>query len=224
MAPIRLASAMLGRVDGDEPLLPRVQSLVTEQLAHISRLVGDLVESGGAGGAGLQIERRAVNLKAIVEAAIATCRPALSARGQRLEAELVASPVEVLGDAERLAQVVSNLLDNASKHSHDGGRIGLGLSLDGATVRLSISDDGIGITPQMLPHVFDPFVQDPQALGLNGVGLGIGLTVVRALVEAHGGSLVAQSQGSGCGSQFVVELPAAGAAPGEAVTQRILPV
>jgi signal transduction histidine kinase len=133
--------------------------------------------------------------------------------------------IEIQGDAARLEQIVSNLLDNASKHTHDGGRINLSVVVTAERMVLTVTDDGIGITPQMLPYVFEPFVQDTPALGFHGVGLGIGLTVVRALVRAHGGDLVAHSAGAGSGSQFVVTLPlaacgpitqAAGAAAGDA--------
>jgi diguanylate cyclase len=105
--------------------------------------------------------------------------------------------------------VVSNLLDNASKFTHEGGRIGLSVVVTADTLMLTVSDNGIGITPQMLPKLFEPFVQDAQALGSSGVGLGIGLTVARALVQAHGGTLVAHSAGVSRGSQFVVTLPRA---------------
>jgi signal transduction histidine kinase len=117
------------------------------------------------------------------------------------------------GDAIRLQQIVSNLLDNASKHTYDGGRISLSAVVTADSMALTVSDDGIGITPQMLPYVFEPFVQDTRTLGFHGVGLGIGLTVVRALAQAHGGDLVAHSAGAGRGSQFVVTLPLAASSP-----------
>jgi signal transduction histidine kinase len=117
--------------------------------------------------------------------------------------------LEVLGDADRLELVVSNVLDNASKHTHDGGRIGLAVVVGADSLTLTVSDNGIGITPQVMPFIFEPFVQDTPALGSRGIGLGIGLTVARTMVQAHGGSLVAHSAGTGRGSQFVITLPRA---------------
>ena len=114
------------------------------------------------------------------------------------------------GDAGRLTEVISNLLDNASKYTPLGGEIGLSLVLSGAWLQLMVSDNGIGITPEALPRVFEPFVQERHATVHDGGGLGIGLTVVRELVVAHGGTVSARSAGLGRGSQFVVNLPAGG--------------
>jgi len=133
----------------------------------------------------------------------------ITERGQRFKLQRPPGTLEVQGDAARLEQVVSNLLDNASKYTHEGGRIGLSIDVTADTLKLTVADNGIGITPQMLPHVFEPFVQDAQALCSSGVGLGIGLTVARALVQAHGGSLVAHSAGFSRGSRFTVTLPRA---------------
>jgi diguanylate cyclase len=116
----------------------------------------------------------------------------------------------VHGDPVRLAQIIRNLLDNASKYTPKSGDIGLLVVVVDDTIVMTVSDNGIGITTDALPKVFEPFVQEPHAIGFSGAGLGIGLTVVRELVEAHGGSVVAHSAGSGLGSQFVVTLPLAG--------------
>ena len=213
MAPIRLATAMLGRSQTDEPLLPRVQSIIEHQLAQMSRLVGGLHEASPPGGSALQLEHTRVDMAAVIEAAVLAFEPLMAARGQRLQIDRPASALEVRGDPIRLAQIVRNLLDNASKYTPEGGEIGLTVAASGDELAINVADSGIGITAQALPHIFEPFVQDSRAIGLNGVGLGIGLTVVRALVQAHGGSVVASSAGSGCGSLFVVRLPVAGRAP-----------
>ena len=107
----------------------------------------------------------------------------------------------------RLTQVLCNLLDNASKYTQVGGEIGLYVTVLEEALVLTVSDNGIGITAEALPKVFEPFVQDKLAVGFNGTGLGIGLAVVRELVDAHGGSVAASSPGIGFGSQFVVTLP-----------------
>ena len=209
MAPIRIAAAMLGGLPTDEHLLPRVQGIVDQQLTQMSRLLGELVDASAVDTGGLALDRRPIDMAQVIDAAVAVCRPAMDERGQRFEFHRPPGALQVQGDAVRLEQIVSNLLDNASKHTYDGGRISLAVAVTADSVALTVSDDGIGITPQMLPYVFEPFVQDIHALGFHGVGLGIGLTVVRALVRAHDGDLVAHSAGAGRGSQFVVTLPLA---------------
>jgi signal transduction histidine kinase len=212
LAPIRIATAMLGGLPTDE-LLPRVQGLVEQQMTQMSRLVGKLVDASPVDTGGLALDRRPVDMVQVIDASVAFCRPAMDERGQRFELHRPPDAPQVQGDAVRLQQIVSNLLDNASKHTYDGGRIRLSVVVTADSLALTVSDDGIGITPQMLPYVFEPFVQDTRALGFHGVGLGIGLTVVRALVRAHGGDLVAHSAGAGRGSQFVVTLPLAASGP-----------
>ena len=213
MAPIRIASAMLGGLPTDERLLPRVEGIVEQQLTQMSRLVGELVDASAVDTGGLALDRRPVDMAQVIDAAVAACRPAMDERRQRFEFHRPPDVLQMQGDAVRLEQIVSNLLDNASKHTYDGGRISLSVVLTADSLALTVSDDGIGITPQMLPYIFEPFVQDIHALGFHGVGLGIGLTVVRALVRAHDGDLVAHSAGAGRGSQFVVTLPLAASGP-----------
>jgi len=212
MAPIRIASTMLGRAAAEEPLLPRVQGLVEQQMTRMSQLVGNLVEAAVTAPRDWELERHWIDLAQVIDAAVATHRPQMQARGQRFESHRPPGALGVLGDAARLELVVSNLLDNASKHTHDGGSIGLSVEAAGQTLTLTVSDNGIGISAHLLLQLFEPFVQDAHTLGLNGVGLGIGLTVARALVRAHGGDLVAHSAGPRRGSQFVVTLPLAASA------------
>jgi diguanylate cyclase len=133
-------------------------------------------------------------------------------RSQRFEMHRPPGALGVQGDAARLEQIVGNLLDNASTHTHEGGRISLSVVVDADNMTLTVSDNGIGITAQTLPHVFEPFVQGTLALGFDHIGPGIGLTVTRSLVQAHGGRIVAQSPGVNRGSRFVVTLPLAAVA------------
>ena len=209
MAPIRIAAEMLGRRPDEVPLLPRVQQLVEQQITRMSRLVDCLVEASDAAPDGLELDHRWVDLAKVIDAAVAAYRPRLDRHGQRFESSRPAGALGVLGDAARLEQVVANLLDNACTHTPDGGRIRLAVVVDADRLTLTVSDDGIGISPQLLPYVFEPFVLDALALDFSGVGLGIGLTVVRALVRAHGGDIAAHSAGTRRGSQFVVTLPLA---------------
>ena len=207
MAPIRIASAMLGRADDGEPLLPRLQAIVEPQVAQISHFVSDLLELSEVGTGTLRLERTVVDMAAIIDEAVAASRAFIDTRLQHFELHLPSCALEVHGDPTRLAQVVRNLLDNASRFTAEDGNITLAVEVVGDTLVLTVSDTGIGITAQILPLLFRPFMQDVRAIGYRGGGLGIGLTVVRALVEGHGGSVAARSAGSGLGSQFVVTLP-----------------
>lgn len=206
LAPISNAAALLGTLPAEE-LLPRLQAVIERQVAQISRLVEDLLDVSRASTGKLRLERRRVDLAGIIGEAVDGSRPARKKRGQQLEVHRPAGALEVHGDPIRLTQVLGNLLDNASKYTPIGGEIGLSVVVAGDTIVMTVSDNGIGITADALPHIFEPFVQDPLAIGFNSAGLGIGLTVVRELVEAHGGNVSVTSAGSGLGSQFVVTLP-----------------
>jgi signal transduction histidine kinase len=206
-APIRIATAMLGRAAADEPLLPRLQAIVEPQVAQISRFVGNLLEMSQVSAGALKLERQSVDMAAIIGEAVAAARAFMDIRLQHFELHLPECALEVHGDPVRLVQVVMNLLDNASKFTPEGGRIALAVEVTGDTLVMTVSDTGIGITAQALPLLFKPFMQDIRAIGYSSIGVGLGLTVVRVLVEGHGGSVVARSAGSGLGSQFVVTLP-----------------
>ena len=131
----------------------------------------------------------------------------MDTRLQSLVVEVPSCALQLQADPLRLTQVLSNLLDNASKYTPNGGEIRISVAEVDDAFMVTVSDRGIGITAEALPTVFEPFVQDAHAITFNGTGLGIGLTVVRELVEAHGGKVVASSAGSGLGSEFVVTLP-----------------
>lgn len=210
LAPLSNVAAMLGRVHTDEPLLLRLQAVIVRQVQHMTRLVSDLLDVSRVSTGKLRLACRVVDLVGVLEDAVDTCQAALSARQQHLITHLPQRPLEVEGDPIRLAQVFSNLLGNASKYTPDSGQIELSILESDAAIAITVSDNGIGITAATLPHVFEPFRQDTQAAGFNGEGLGIGLTVVRELVQAHGGHVIAQSAGSGLGSRFVVTLPRSG--------------
>jgi diguanylate cyclase len=134
-------------------------------------------------------------------------RAAIAARGQQFGVHLPAVAVSVNGDRLRLGQVVANLIGNASKYTPDFGVIELSLAVEGSCVVITVADNGIGITPAALSDVFQPFVQERHATQFDGSGLGIGLALVRELVQGHGGTVAAVSEGAGCGSRFTVTLP-----------------
>ncbi|MGZ5275077.1 MAG: diguanylate cyclase domain-containing protein [Caldimonas sp.] len=207
LAPIRNAVAVMGQPLTNETTLRRMQVIIERQVGHLTRLIGDVVDVTRVGIGKLRIERRPVDIVDIVDQAIHASRPAMDTRLQTFIVELPAFPLQVHGDPTRLSQVISNLLDNASKYTPDGGSIHLSVERSDEAIVITVSDTGIGITADVLPQVFEPFVQDDHAIGFNGVGLGIGLTVVRDLVNAHGGTIVACSDGKDLGSRFVVSLP-----------------
>lgn len=208
-APIRLASAMLGRTHDDEPLLARLQAIIEQQAQSMSRLVAAVQDVGHAKAGALQLNREPVDWVDLLRTAVNAIAAQMDMRRQHFVASWPASTVMLLGDRARLAQIAGNLLDNASKYTPDGGEIRLTLEATADSAVLTVSDTGIGITAQALAEIFNPFVQDELALGFNGIGRGIGLTVVRSLVEAHGGTVRAYSVGAGLGSRFVVSLPRA---------------
>ena len=213
LAPIRIAAAHLGRSRSDELLLPRARELIERQEEHMSRLVSELLDVSRAQPAALRLERQPTDLTGVVHRALDACRPDTQTRHQRLDVRMPAAgsapAAWVDGDPLRLAQVFSNLLDNASKYTPDAGEIALAMDVEGgsAVIVITVTDNGIGITPAALAGIFDPFMQDTHAFGFNGIGVGIGLTVVKALVEAHGGTVAASSAGRGLGSRFIVTLP-----------------
>ncbi len=216
LAPIRSAAELLGRIDGDDAgALCRLQAIIERQVVNISRLVDDLLDLSRASTGQLRLEASVVDLRTIVDEATWASGPSMRGRRQQLVVGLPSRPLEVRGDPVRLAQVLGNLLDNACRYTPDGGTIELLAEVAaGDLVMLSVSDNGIGIAAEALPHVFEPFAQEQRSSGLGGSGLGLGLAVVSELVEAHGGCVVAHSDGSGRGSRFVVTLPLLGAGAG----------
>jgi diguanylate cyclase len=200
-------SALLARVQPDDPILPRLQEIIERQVVHMARLIDDLVDVSRAYTGKLSLELCDLELTSLVTDAIARCQPAMDIRLQHFTAIIPATPVHLQGDAIRLTQIFTNLLDNASKYTPNAGHLALEMRLEPAQVVISLTDTGIGITRDALPVIFDLFAQDAPAIGFNGAGLGIGLTVVQELVRAHGGAVSATSRGPDRGSQFVVTLP-----------------
>ncbi|MEO5672537.1 MAG: HAMP domain-containing sensor histidine kinase [Ramlibacter sp.] len=207
LLPLRLASSMLTRANMDAIALAKLQKTINSQVAHMSRLIGDLLDGSRISTGKFRLVRSNIDLSAILEFAVETCRPAMEERRQRFERLGAPGPFHMIGDAVRLVQVFSNLLENAAKYTPEGGAITLEAVQEEAIVRVTVSDTGIGISPQALPHVFELFVQDDHATEHNQGGLGIGLAVVGELVAAHGGNVVAHSGGMDKGSQFIVTLP-----------------
>jgi diguanylate cyclase len=213
LTPIRNAAAVIGNVRNVEPVLPKMQAIIERQVAHMTRLVDDLLDVSRIDTGKLRLERVPVDIADVVDAAVDAARPAMDARLQSFHVHLPASDLTVNGDSGRLVQALCNVLNNASKYTPEGGAIDLRVEAVGDSLVLTVSDSGIGIPAQALPTIFEPFAQLAEAVSFNGGGLGIGLSVVRELVEAHGGTVHAESAGSGSGSRFVIRLPAAEKTP-----------
>jgi signal transduction histidine kinase len=208
LAPLRTALDILQLTD-DADTARRLRAIMTRQVDQLTRLVEDLMEVSRITRGNVRLRLADVDLVDVARAAIETSRPLMDERGQVLDVALPASPLPVRGDAMRLAQVIVNLLNNAARYGRAGGRVWLRASRDHAQVVLSVRDDGIGIAPDKLQSIFQPFTQlNREAREAQG-GLGIGLSLVRSLVQRHGGTVVACSAGEGQGSEFIVRLPAA---------------
>ncbi|RON40321.1 HAMP domain-containing sensor histidine kinase [Pseudomonas brassicacearum] len=207
LTPISMIAGRLVRVPSEE--LPRMQALIESQVQHMSRLVDDLLDVSRASTGKLRLDCRIVDMVQIIHQAIEVCSPVMTAHHLHFTAELPECALAMNGDPVRLTQILGNLLGNAAKYTPPGGNVTLSVTAKDDVLEISICDDGIGISAQALPFIFDPFVQDVHAVGFNGAGLGIGLTVVRELVEAHGGTVIGMSDGDGKGSTFIVTLPLA---------------
>jgi CheY-like chemotaxis protein len=207
LAPIRNAMQIL-RVKGANDLeIQEMVEMVERQVEQLTRLVDDLVDVSRVGECGISLRIKTVDLKAVVAQALESSRPLIESRKHVLTVSLPAYAVEVEGDPGRLAQVVSNLLNNSAKYSEDGGQIELTLESIRDRAVLSVRDAGIGIEAAMLPRIFDLFLQVNPEPSRAVDGLGIGLALVRNVVELHGGSVLAASRGLGCGTELVVSLP-----------------
>jgi len=209
LAPIGNGLQLLKMPGLDESLVRETTELMERQFIHLVRLVDDLLDVSRIITGKLSFHREPVELKAIVHRSIEETAPTFDARGHELMLSLPARPIVVDADAVRLAQVLSNLLGNAAKYTETSGQIWLNVERVGDRAIIKVRDSGIGISPELLPHVFNLFQQADHSLARTQGGLGIGLTVVKRIVEMHGGSVTATSPGVGQGSEFVVTLPVA---------------
>jgi PAS domain S-box-containing protein len=209
LAPLRNGVELLKQVGEARPeRAPEILAMMERQLSHMVRLVDDLMDVSRVSRGQVELRRERVELAAVVDAALEASRPLIERAGHRLTVRLPDEPVWLDGDATRLAQVFSNLLNNAVKYTPPGGRIALQATAQAGTVVVEIQDNGTGIAPDIVPRVFDLFVQGPQHVGTQG-GLGIGLSLVRKLVELHGGVVELASRGAGQGTTVRVTLPVA---------------
>jgi signal transduction histidine kinase/CheY-like chemotaxis protein len=208
LAPL-LSGVHLLRVAGTQDArITRIVSVMDRQVRHLVRLVDDLLEVSRITRGLIDVRHDAIDLVAVIRSALDNSRSALEAGRHQLHVDLPAEPIPVVGDAVRLTQVFANLLTNAAKYTNTGGEIRLTATHEAGHARVSIRDNGIGIPASHLAAVFDMFMQVDRSDRRAQGGLGIGLTLVRTLVEMHGGRVEAHSDGHGTGTEFVVSLPA----------------
>ena len=207
LAPIRNGLQVMKLAKNNGEAFEKVLAMMDRQLSQLVRLVDDLLDVNRITQGKVELRRERVDLRVVIDAAVETSRPAVEQAGHDLVVAVPTAPIFVNGDGTRLAQVVSNLLNNSSKYTHRGGHVRLTVERDDGTAVVSIKDDGIGIPPAMLGKVFDLFTQVDRTLEKTTGGLGIGLSLVKGLLEMHGGSIEALSDGEGMGSEFVVRLP-----------------
>ena len=207
LAPIRSALEVMRLARHDPPTVERARATIERQLVHLVRITDDLLDVARITQSKMELRRERVDLRAALHSAIEASRPAVDLRDHRLVVDLPHEPVWVDADATRLAQVFSNLLNNAAKFTPPGGRIEVTARIAGDRVAVAVTDTGAGIAAGMLRRVFDMFRQAERFRDRTQGGLGIGLTLARQLVELHGGTVEAASGGEGHGSTFTVTLP-----------------
>jgi signal transduction histidine kinase/CheY-like chemotaxis protein len=207
LAPIRNALRIIKRRGLDDPDLCWARDVIDHQLQQLGQLVDDLQEITRVTSGKVRLQRETVAVATLVAFAVETSRPTIEAHRHRLSIALPPEPVYVEADSVRMAQVLSNLLNNAAKYTPAGGQIRLAVAVEKSEAVFRVRDNGIGIAPEMLSRIFDLFAQVDHSLDRSQGGLGLGLTLVRSLVEMHGGSVQARSEGLGRGSEFIVCLP-----------------
>lgn len=212
LAPIRNAVTILQLEPSPSPMVRSSRDMIDRQLSHMTRLVDDLLDVGRLTTGKIRFKAEQVAYAQVVARSVEAVRPLMDARRHRLTVDMPDSGLRVQGDATRLAQVLQNLLTNAAKYTPEGGQIELKVWQEGSQLHTSVRDNGVGLSPQALTHIFELFSQGDAQTAARESGLGIGLTLARSLVEMHGGALSAASSGPGQGSTFSFFLPHAGTA------------
>jgi signal transduction histidine kinase/CheY-like chemotaxis protein len=206
LAPLRNGLQIIRLANHDGTALEKACAMMDRQLGHMVRLIDDLLDLSRITNGKIELRKERIDLTAAVQDALETSRPLIEASGHQLTLTLPPQPVYVDADRTRLAQVFANLLNNSAKYTERGGRIWLTVERQGSDVVVKVKDNGVGISADMLPKVFDMFTQANRSLDRSQGGLGIGLSLVRGLVEMHGGSVEVHSDGQGKGSEFIVRL------------------
>ena len=207
LASIRNAIQFLKLKGALEPDVQMARDLIDRQVENLVRLVDDLLDVSRINSNKLELRKEHVYLRNVIETAVETSRPQVESQGHQLTLALPPSPISLQADPVRLCQAIANLLNNAAKYTEPGGRICLKAERQGSDAVVSVQDNGIGIPAKMLPHIFEMFAQPPRSVNRSQGGLGIGLALVKRLVEMHGGSVEAKSAGPDLGSEFILRLP-----------------
>jgi len=213
LAPIRNAVHVLQLKSPPVPEITRMLEVIDRQMNQMTRLVDDLLDVSRISRDKIVLRKTRLSLTEVVNTALETSRPVLIGSGQAFAVSMPPMPIYVDADATRLSQVISNLLHNAAKYTDRTGHIWLTIAQEGADALISVRDTGIGISAEMLPRIFDLFTQADRSIDRSHGGLGVGLTVARRLIELHGGSISASSDGVGKGSTFTVRIPLSAAQP-----------
>jgi signal transduction histidine kinase/CheY-like chemotaxis protein len=222
LAPILTSIEMLRLIGSTDANTLRARDIIERQVKQMVRLIDDLLDLTRIAQGKLELRRSRFDLGKAMGQAVQTVRPLFESQGHHLSVQLPSEPIELEADEARVVQVLVNLLSNAGKYTDRGGQVRLTASRDGDSVVLRVRDNGIGIEPDMLGRIFDLFTQVGRSLHRSQGGLGIGLTLVRQIVELHGGSVSVHSDGSGRGSEFTVRLPVAMAGAASADSARSL--
>jgi len=207
LAPIRMAVGMLRQVGPPTPQLQDLREIIERQTSQLVRLLDDLLDVSRIASGKIVLRKDRVSLALAVSTAIESVRPLIDSRGHDLLVHLPDEPLHVYGDVTRLAQIIANLLSNASKYTERGGRIALTVSREDGSALVRVRDSGIGLAPEQISKIFVMFAQVDPSLERGQGGLGVGLALSKSLVELHGGSIEVKSEGLGRGSEFIVRLP-----------------
>jgi signal transduction histidine kinase/ActR/RegA family two-component response regulator len=207
LAPISAAADLLGLGSLDDSGVKQVGAIIARQARHMTGLVDDLLDVSRVTRGLVRLEMQRLEVKRFVSDAIEQVKPLVEARRHRLAVHMRHESASVLGDRKRLVQAMTNLLNNAAKFTPEGGEIGLTVEIDGGQVKLTVKDNGIGMSPDMVKRAFELFAQGERTPDRSQGGLGIGLALVKSLVELHDGSVAAYSEGIGTGARFTVCLP-----------------
>lgn len=207
LAPILNAMRIIGLRGGNDPAQAPIRAMVERQVRHMTRLIDDLLDMSRVARGTIVLRREPTPLADALDRAVEATRHLFEGRGQKLEVDQPDRPLVLDADPTRLDQILSNLLANAAKYTDPGGRVRLSAALDDGQAVIRVTDNGVGIAPDFLPRVFELFAQADPSLDRSRGGLGIGLTLVRDLVDLHGGAIAAASEGVGRGSEFTVRLP-----------------
>jgi signal transduction histidine kinase len=216
LAPTLNAAEILRQCGVSDPLVVKARDVVERQGQVMRRLLDDLLDLSRVTRGRIGLRKSALDLRAALAEAVQAVRPLAEGKGHELSLEVPDEPLAVEADPDRLQQVLGNLLNNAAKYTPPGGRVRVSRTRLGGEVVVAVKDTGVGLAPEMLAAVFEPFVQGETTPDRAQSGLGVGLTLVKSLVAMHGGSVEAHSEGPGKGSEFVVRLPASGSAPAPA--------